>query len=209
MSTSDTAAETIHTDVTEQRLAGVYADALIRAADAAGSTEVLDELEMFAERVLPANPDIHLFLASGVVDAHKKDAVLASVLGGRCSQTFVNFMQVLNGHDRLNLLRPILAGVRAIRDRRERRVRVEVRTAVPLADDQRERLAGQLRETYTLEPVLVPVVDPEMIGGIVLKIGDRVLDDSVRSRLSAIRNHLIERGSYEIQGGRNRFSLSE
>ena len=78
----------------------------------------------------------------------------------------------MNDHDRLDLLRPILAECRAEYERRTERQRVRVRTAVPLPDDQRQQLMSMLREMYGQEPVLVTEIDPALLGGIVVRVGD-------------------------------------
>jgi F-type H+-transporting ATPase subunit delta len=117
-------------------------------------------------------------------------------------------MKVLNQHERLNLLRPILAAAKELRDQRAKRIRVQVRSAVPLADDQADRLRQQLRESLRLDPVLRTEVDPELLGGVVVRVGDWLYDASVRARLDSIRNQLIERSSHEIQSGRDRFSVA-
>jgi F-type H+-transporting ATPase subunit delta len=75
-------------------------------------------------------------------------------------------------------------------------MRVTVTTAVPLPDDQRERLRQELREKYKKEPVLTTKVDPALLGGLVVKVGDWLYDASVRTRLTNIRKQLIERGSH-------------
>jgi F-type H+-transporting ATPase subunit delta len=85
---------------------------------------------------------------------------------------------------------------------------VQVRSAVPLADDQADRLRQQLRESLRLDPVLRTEVDPKLLGGIVVKVGDWLYDASVRARLDSIRKQLIERSSHEIQSGRDRFSVA-
>jgi F-type H+-transporting ATPase subunit delta len=56
-----------------------------------------------------------------------------------------------------------------------------------------------------MEPILDLQVDPQLLGGLVVKIGDWLYDGSVRARLQAFRDHLIARSSHEIQSGRNRF----
>ncbi|HEY2909710.1 MAG TPA: F0F1 ATP synthase subunit delta, partial [Gemmataceae bacterium] len=65
-----------------------------------------------------------------------------------------------------------------------------------------ETLAGILKKT----PILVVRVEPELIGGLIVHVGDKLHDTSVRTRLRNIRNQLLARGSHEIQSGRNRFS---
>jgi F-type H+-transporting ATPase subunit delta len=83
---------------------------------------------------------------------------------------------------------------------------VEVRSAVPLPDDQRERLLNQLRATLQREPILQTRVDENLLGGLVVRVGDWVYDASVKTRLETIRHQLTERSSHEIQSRRDRFS---
>jgi len=113
---------------------------------------------------------------------------------------------VLNEHDRLDLLRAIRAELRKLLDERDRILRVPVRTAVPLADDQRQRLEEGLRNYFQMNPVLDTTVDPELLGGLIVRVGDVVYDTSVRTKLDNIRNDILSRSSHEIQSRRDRFS---
>jgi F-type H+-transporting ATPase subunit delta len=120
--------------------------------------------------------------------------------------TFVDFLQVLNRNDRLDLLRQIRLAYRDLHDVLNKRVRVKVRTAVALADDLRTVIRDRLRNYFSLEPILDERVEPDLLGGMVVQVGDRVLDTSVRTKLQGIRNQLLASGNYEIQSGRDRFS---
>jgi len=194
-------------DVGVQRVARVYAEALLNAADKRGESEaVLEELAALVFNVFKANPPFETFLSSGVIGPKRKTEVLRSVFQHRASELFVNFLMVLNEHDRLDLLRPILASARELRDQRVRRMRVRVRSAVPLPDDQRERLQKELHESFQLEPLLEVDSDADLIGGLVVHVGDWLYDASVRTRLDNLRNQLIASSSYEIQSRRDRFS---
>jgi F-type H+-transporting ATPase subunit delta len=115
----------------------------------------------------------------------------------------------LNDHERLDLLRPIVAAFRELRDQRAGRMRVQVRSAVPLPDDQREQLLQQLRATFHTEPLLETQVDDDLLGGLVVRVGDWLYDHSVRSQLETLRDQIIARSSYEIQSGRDRFSTAD
>jgi len=75
------------------------------------------------------------------------------------------------------------------------RMHVEVTAAVTLDEEQRERLRRQLRDKFHREPILSVRVDPDLLGGLVVKVDDWVYDSSVRGRLERIRNQLIEKGS--------------
>src|SRR5262249_12478805 len=167
---------------------------------------VLDELDSLIRDLFAADPQFEVFLASGAIGRDQKAKVIRSIFANRASDLFTNFLSVLNHHERLDLLRPLFTAGRALHDQRAHRLRVQVRSAVPLPDDQRDRLIHELRQTFHLEPVLQPQVDPDLLGGMVVRVGDWVYDTSVRTQLETIRNQLIARSSYEIQSGRNRFS---
>lgn len=113
---------------------------------------------------------------------------------------------VVNEHDRLGLLRPITTAFRNDFEERKQQQRVHVRSAAPLLEAQINRLREELRQVMTHEPVIETRIDPDLIGGMVVQVGDWLYDASVRTQLLAIRNRLTERSSYEIQSGRNRFS---
>jgi F-type H+-transporting ATPase subunit delta len=198
------------TDVGAQRVARVYAEALLNSAEKRGEADaLLEQFDSLVRDVFPANPLIEEFLATPAVPAKVKAASIESTFGPRAGELFTNFLLVLNDHGRLGLLREILAQLRDLHDRRARRMRVQIRSAVPLYDDQRERLRHGLREAFHQEPILEEHVDPELLGGLVVRVGDRQFDGSVRTELQTIRTFLIERSSHEIQSGRDRFGIAE
>ena len=197
-------------DVGAQRVARIYAEALLNAAEKRGEGQaVLDQLDSLVRDVFPASPHVEAFFASPAVPTKVKAAAIDATFGPRSGELFTNFLRVLNDHGRLDLLRAINFALRELADRRARRMRVLVRSATPLDDHQRERLRQELRAGFHMEPVLAEQVDPELLGGLVVRVGDWQYDGSVRTRLKTIQNFLIERSSNEIQSGRDRFSTGE
>jgi F-type H+-transporting ATPase subunit delta len=195
-------------DVGSQRIARVYAEALLGAAGQGGRVkEILEEFDSLFEDVFRADREFEAFLASGAIGRRPKEEVIRNALGPRASEIFVNFLLVLNAHDRLDLLAGIRRAAHELDDERSGRMQVEVASAVPLADDQRERLRNELREAFRKEPVLATRVDPGLLGGLVVKVGDWLYDASVRTRLQDIRNQLIESSSHAIQTRRDRFGI--
>jgi F-type H+-transporting ATPase subunit delta len=194
-------------DVSGQRVAHTYALALLDAAEKQNQArELLEDLDALVGQVFATRPQMEIFLSSMAVGRHAKTAVLRDAFTDRSSDLFRNFLMVLNDHDRLDLLRSILAAYRQEHERRTAQIRVLVRSAEPLPDDQRERLLGELRTIYKREPVLEMKVDPDLLGGLVVRVGDQLFDGSVRARIDTLRKQLIERSSHEIQSGRDRFS---
>jgi F-type H+-transporting ATPase subunit delta len=194
-------------DNTGQRVAKVYAEALLRAAEQSGQgAAVLDELRALVDDVFRRDPAIERFLSSPAVGRERKAEVIKRAFAGRASELLTNFLTVLNAHDRMEVLRAVARAYSDLYDRGQNRMQVLVRTAVPLADDQRERIAGELREAFGKEPVLHASVDPALLGGLVVQVDDWIYDASVRTRLDLIRKQLVERSSHAIQTGRDRFS---
>jgi len=191
----------------ERRVARVYADALLSVAEQRGqAADVGRELQAVVREVYSKSPDIEATLASPVVKRSAKVPVLEHAFKNNVSDLLFNFLIVLNAKDRLSLVRHVAAAYRDIVDERAKRVRVSVRSAVPLSDEQTERLKQAIGEATGLEPIIQPKVDESLLGGMIVQVGDQVFDSSVRYRIEAMRNQLLARSSYEIQAGRDRFS---
>ena len=190
-----------------QRVARVYAEALLRSAEKRQlDEEVLGELQGLVTEVYSREPGFSAFLASPAIARDRKSGLLEATFRGRVSEPFFNFLQVLNQHDRLGLLQEIALEFTRLYNERRHRVQVEVRTTQPLADEQRGQIAAMVRERLKLEPILEERIDPSLIGGLVVRVGNWVYDASVRNKLEQVKSQLIARGSHEIQVGRNRFS---
>jgi F-type H+-transporting ATPase subunit delta len=184
-----------------------YAEALVNAAEHEGQVEaVLQDLESIASDVLRANPRFAAVLESPLVSPLEKDRILVDTFEGRALPTVVRFLRVLNRHGRLGSLAAIARGARALWDRRENRREVFVRSAVPLDDAQQAALRDRLARMLNATPVVRLAVDPALIGGLVVQVGDDVYDASIRNRLEQLRQRLIEGKTHEIQSRRDHFS---
>jgi F-type H+-transporting ATPase subunit delta len=194
-------------DVSAQRIAKVYALALLDAAQKAGQVrEVLEEFGSLVTDVFNADPRLEVLLSSAAVGRTVRQQSLEKALKGRAHPILYNFLQVVNHHERLELLRPILAAARAIDDERNRRLRVTVSTAIPLDQEFKDRIAGGVRNFFHLEPVLLERVDAALLGGLKVQIGDMVYDGTVRTRIDNLKQQILARSSHEIQSRRDSFS---
>ena len=145
-------------------------------------------------------------LASARVQPAAKDRILREVFEGRASSLVLRCLRVLNRHGRLGLLTSVTTQARATLDRRNNRKPVTVRSAIALDEGQQSALRDRLASMIGATPVITLEVDPSLIGGLVVQVGDEVYDASVRTRLEAIRGRLIERKTHEIQSRRDHFS---
>jgi len=199
-------ARRLDADVGVEHIAEVYARALIGAADNAGVLdEAVDELEHLVDDVLVPNPQLEAILGSELVSHEEKSGVIDRLLAGRVSALTVHFLKVVGRHGRLGCLRAIRRQARRLLDQRRGRLRIELRSAAPLDAATIARVTEQLRAATRREPVLIHRVDPTLIGGAVLRIGDTVYDGSVARQLQSMRQRIIDRSAHEIQSRRDRF----
>ncbi|MGF1580098.1 MAG: ATP synthase F1 subunit delta [Gemmataceae bacterium] len=206
MDATDSPQEFTHViSLDEQRVAKVYAEALFKAAEADNSVDqVKDEFAALVHDVFQQQPQFEEFLASAAIDLSAKKRVLQNTFQNRSHPLVYNFLQVLAERDRLPLLRAVYEALVDLQNKRMRRIPVRVESAVPLSDDQKGRLANDLREGFQLEPMLEEVVKPELLGGLILQVADFVFDASVRGEIEKIRKHVKSRSSYGIEQIRDR-----
>jgi F-type H+-transporting ATPase subunit delta len=197
-------------DTTVWRAGQAYASALLGAAKSAGQLEaVVGELESLVHDVFDKLPKLEALLSSQFVEQEAKVAMLERAFKGKATPVFLNFLRVVANHGRLDLLRIILLNAHDQLDGLLNRVRVLVSTATALDASAEQRIAGEIRGRLKREPILDKQVHPELIGGIVLRVGDTVYDGSIATRLELIREQMIHRSVHEIQSRRDRFSSAE
>jgi F-type H+-transporting ATPase subunit delta len=193
-------------DVGAYRVGMVYGQALLAATEKAGNTdEVLGELDQMID-LLVKQPKVDDIMSSGMIANDQKVVLVDRVLGGKVTPTFLNFLKVVAAHGRGGFLRAIRKAVRDLRDQQAGRIRVQVTSAAPLDGELTERIQNQLRGMLGGEPVLAKKVDPDLIGGLVFRVGDTVYDGSVATRLARVRSQMIDRSIHEIQRRRDRVS---
>ncbi len=204
-----TRVESVMEDPHTGAVARVYADAFLNAIPAGQLDGALEEFRSFVEDVLDRHRDLSRLLLSGTVSRDQKLQLIDRIVKERASELFTNFLRVLARHDRIDLVRLILAQCEIEAEKRSGRKRVQVISAKPLSEGElgkiRERLAAEL----AIQPVLEPAVDPYILGGLRIRVGDTVYDGSLRARLTQLRHRVRERSLHEIQSGRNRFSHPE
>lgn len=185
-----------------RQVARVYAEALYRAAEGQGQAEeVRVELDQLVYDVFRADPGLELYFASASINEDARAEAIEGAFRHKATDTFAQFLGVLNAHGRLDMVRPIAEAYRRLHDRKARKVVVIARSAVPLTDEERRRLCDDVRAVAQVEPLLQEQVDPELLGGLVVRVGDWVYDASVRSKLDEVRTQLIERSSHGVARG--------
>ncbi|MDQ1486129.1 MAG: F-type H+-transporting ATPase subunit delta [Actinomycetota bacterium] len=165
--------------------------AMLTAAERDGQADdVEDELFRFA-RIVESRPALRDALSSRALPNENKTALVDALLGGgKATETTLVLVTQLATHPRGRSPEDALADYGQIAARRRERFVARVTTAIPLTDDERERLATALAGLYGHDVHLHAEVDEDVIGGVVVQVGDEVLDGSVAGRLDRARQQL-------------------
>ena len=195
-------------DTDQQQLGDVYAKALLGAGAKSGSADKLvEELQSVAE-VVRQLPKMASALESPRVDTEAKIGLLEKAFGGKVSKDLMNFLKVAANKGRLDCLGAISASAARLNDEMAGRVAGTLTTAEAVTDDVVERvskkISGQLGKKVRLERI----VDPEIIGGMVVRVGDTVYDGSVVSQLDQVKARATKRAGDIIREKLEQFTTS-
>lgn len=182
-------------------LADVYAAALFALATEADTVdEIHQELESLVE-LEDSDEPFRKFMNSTSVDDDDRARSLEKIFRGRLSDMVLNTLLVMNAHERAALV-PQLARAYVLRMEDARgQIEVTATTAVELDEQQRGEVMKVAETLSGRKPLVDYVVDPELLGGLVLQIGDMRYDDSIRRHLDLAEDQLRERANRGLQIG--------
>ncbi|MCI0678389.1 MAG: ATP synthase F1 subunit delta [Actinobacteria bacterium] len=174
------------------RAAG-YAAAIFELARAEGELERVETELPTVARAISATPDLRSTLTDPQVPAERKQGVIDDLIGGRASHLTVGLVQLVVGLGRVaelpDIARSLLETAAASRER----ALAEVRSAVPLDEATIERLTKALGEATGRRVEVKVLVDPSVIGGVVARIGDTVIDGSISRKVEELRQAVKSR----------------
>lgn len=207
-STPDTSAA-VQLDIAAERVAKVYAQAIVEAADRKNCRrDVIAELGAIVREVLPKAPQARDLFASPKVAVEEKAAIIERIARGRMLPTTTHALHVLARHGRLGILAEIVAAAERLADELEGRRQATFTTAVPIDPAEQARIVADVEKSLaaTLSPTFV--VDPAIVGGLVVRIQDTVYDQSVATSLERLGRSLKQRSIHEIQYRRDRLGTA-
>lgn len=171
-----------------------YLGAALEAAERAGvRVELAAQLERLSA-LTRASADVERLLAHPTLPLDRKLDAVAALLGEEPVAPLRDLLALLIDNDRLAVLRSADEVFQELVDEAEGVVRAFVTTALPLRNDQAQRLRQALSAWLHTEVVLDARVDPATVGGIVVRVGDRVLDASLRGRLARTYARMVADG---------------
>jgi F-type H+-transporting ATPase subunit delta len=178
--------------VLKESIAQRYTDALSSLAMERDIAEsITRELDAFVA-LLDANPTIAAFFTSPVVERERKIELLRHALEGRASDLLLHFLLLLVRKHRERLLPIVAHQMHEFLDRKAGREIAAIASPMALGAQQLEELARRLSAVYDATIVPQTKIAPDLLGGLVVQVGDRYVDASVSGRLEELRRHLLE-----------------
>ncbi|MDH3251789.1 MAG: ATP synthase F1 subunit delta [Ignavibacteria bacterium] len=176
------------------RVARRYATALMSAATELQSLEaVATDLDL-VDRSIAASRELRLLMSSPVVSAGKKQAVFRDLYARRISTTTMQFLILMVSKHREPVIEDMIAEFRGMRDERSGIVNVQVTSAVELDPPQQKKLVERLEHVTGKKVRLRLQRDEDIKGGLLVRIGDTVMDSSVRRQLEILRERFVHGG---------------
>ena len=174
----------------------VYADALVELAQKNDRLdEVADECGQLST-LLREQPQLQTLLSNPAITSGDRVALVERVFSGKVSDTLFKFLSVMARKDRLNELDAVLVSVRQQVAEIRGEVEVDAWTATPMNDELREDVRNRVASALGGKTVtLNEHVDESLLGGLKLRVGDRLVDGTAKTRLRLLRRNLIAAGN--------------
>jgi F-type H+-transporting ATPase subunit delta len=170
-------------------IARPYAEAAFRLAQEQNDLPVWSEMLRLVSSVV-GTPEMALALDSPRLSSAEKESLLLSVVGEKLDSYGRNFVRVLIEGDRVGVLPYIASGFEELRNNAEGVANALIETAFPLSDGQLADLKSSLERRFGKKIETSVEVEPALIGGARITVGDTVIDGSVQAKLDAMANRL-------------------
>lgn len=175
----------------DQSIARNYAEAALVLAQRAGAADQWGAFLNGYADLVEQEPVVRKFLAAPQVSAEAKNAVLGKAFGPGVPAMLVKFLQKLVSNRRQMLLPEIALAYGNLRDEQEGRVHARVTVARAMSDADVQSMAAQLGKALGKSVVPHLTTDASILGGVVIRVGDTVMDGSVRKRLQLLRGKML------------------
>jgi F-type H+-transporting ATPase subunit delta len=166
-----------------------YAEAAFKLADEAGALARWSEM-LAALALVAADPRVRQAAADPRLSDAQRAGLFISILGGRLSAEAENFVRVLAQNDRLGLLPEIRGQFEVLKNEREGVLEAQVQSAFELTNAQLKDIVQRLEKKFARKVRTHVSVDRELIGGVKIVLGDKVIDGSARAQLAALETAL-------------------
>ena len=176
--------------MSEYRIAKRYAKAALQSAEEKKLTQIFSSDFLYVQECLKSSKDLFLFFRSPVVSKNKKISITDSLFKNGIHVETLNFITFLINKDRISILTDIINAFFILKNEQYGIIKAKLLSFHPLEKIQTEKIQKNL-EDYTRKKIeLEPQIDKEIMGGLIVKIGDTVFDGSLKRRLELLKEHL-------------------
>lgn len=168
-----------------------YAGSLLELAEETGSADSIGAELQSLGQMLKDNPTFNQYFADPGISGEEKGRTVHTAFTGRASPLLLKFLGVLNLKNKLSLLGEIAAAYTALLDEKHGKIEVDVTTARPLDAAGIEEVRQLVNKALNKNAVIHASVDESLIGGLVLKVGDQMIDGSVKTQLQSLQRKLL------------------
>jgi F-type H+-transporting ATPase subunit delta len=179
--------------VRQSTIARNYAEALLELAKKAKDLRGWGTLIQSIAEAMQRDQKLRAFLETPRIDAASKNEVLRKALSDRAPSRFVRFIESVVSHRRQMLIPEIAQEYTDLVDLAENRMHANVTVARDADEKTRKLIADRLSKVFDKTVVPHLIVDERIIGGLVVRVGDTVMDGSVRRKLGALRHRMLQR----------------
>ena len=172
--------------MSEDRVEG-YAAALLEVARAEGLLPRVEQELFGLSHTLDTNDELRRTLSDASIPPERRQSIVEDLLGSRFLPLTASLVSFVVSTGRARELPAIIEKLVERSAAEREHALAEVRSAIPLSDDQKERLAKALSENLGQQVEVKVIVDPEVMGGLVARVGDIVIDGTVRHRLDQLK----------------------
>ena len=170
-----------------------YAMALYEVAEEKGKVEeYLKDLRSVCD-LIDANKDFYEVIKHPQISTKKKKDTFINIFKGNIDQDLLSFLLILIEKNRILFLREKLNQMEQIYLEKNNTLEATVKTAVPLLDEEKEQLKFKLENQYNKKIILTSVIDKSILGGVYVRVGNDVIDGTVKSKLSELKDIMLKR----------------
>jgi F-type H+-transporting ATPase subunit delta len=166
-----------------------YAQSLLELAgnDAVSAGQDLDQIR----EIVKTNNSFRLYLADPAISEVERGETLKRIFAGKISQLLMNFIGVLNMKGRLSLLVEIADAYDHLLDEKLGKIEVDMIVSHPISPDQLEKAKQKISTALKRDAVVHVYVDESIIGGMILRVQDKLIDASIKTQLTAMKDKLL------------------
>jgi F-type H+-transporting ATPase subunit delta len=169
-----------------------YAEALFQVARAEESVDRVEEELTRMKDALESNVQVKEFMNNLQISPEGKKSALSQIFGGKVSPIILNWFNMVIDQGRQRKLPSILEVFFALAQESREKVTAEVISSVSLSEDQVQRLEKELSRASKKQVFLKPMVDESILGGVIVKIENKIIDGSVKHHLEEMKQEMMK-----------------